>query len=61
MHPPCEWPAEDNGALPVEAESLELGPALLALGRDLADADLVGDDLNWLLALGLAPGSNQTP
>ena len=55
VHPSRERPAQHHAGPAVEAEPLELCPALLALGRDLAHADLVGHDLDRLLALGVAP------
>lgn len=55
MHPACEWSAEDDAGLSVVTHPLELCPALFALRRDLADADLVADDLDRLVTLGAAP------
>ena len=55
VHAPGEGPAEDDRGLAVEAESLELGAALLAARRHLAHADLVAHHLHRLHALGAAP------
>ena len=55
VHPTSEGPAEDHAGGPVEAHSLELRPALLAVAGDLADPDLVADHLHWLGTLGEAP------
>ena len=55
MHPSCERPAQDDAGLPVVAQPLELCPAFLAMGRDLAHPNLVTNHLNWLGALSLAP------
>ena len=55
VHPPCERPAQDDAGLPVVAQPLELCPAFLAMGRDLAHPNLVTNHLNWLGALSLAP------
>ena len=52
VHPTSEGPAEDHAGGPVEAHSLELRPALLAVARDLAHPDLVADHLHRLGALG---------
>ena len=56
MHPPGERSAENHTGRPIEAHSLELRPALLAVTGDLADPDLVADHLHWLGALCEAPG-----
>jgi len=50
MHPASPGPAEHHARPLVEAESLELRVAVLAVGTNLADADLVAHDLNGLLA-----------
>ena len=55
MHPSCERPAQDDAGLAVVAQPLELCPAFLAMGRDLAHPNLVTNHLNWLGALSLAP------
>ena len=60
MHPPSERPAENHTGGPIEAHPLELRPALLAVTGDLADPDLVADDLHWLGALCQAPGQTVT-
>ena len=55
MHPSCERPAQDDAGLAVVAQPLELCPAFLAMGRDLAHPNLVTNHLHWLGALSLAP------
>ena len=55
MHASCSRPAEDDGGGAVEADPLELGVAVLAVGRDLAHADLVAHHLHRLDALAAAP------
>ena len=49
MHATRVRPAEDDACFPVERHPLELGAAILAFGRDPADADLEADHLNGLL------------
>ena len=51
MHASGARPAEDDGGGAVEADPLELGVAVLAVGRDLAHADLVAHHLDRLLAV----------
>ena len=51
VHASGARPAEDDGGGPVEAEALELGVAVLAVGRHLAHADLVAHHLDRLLAV----------
>ena len=51
VHAPCSRPAEDDGGGPVEADALELGVAVLAVGRHLAHADLVAHHLDRLFAV----------
>ena len=55
VHPPGEGAAEHHAGRPVEAHPLELCPALLAVPRHLAHADLVADHLHGLAALRPAP------
>jgi hypothetical protein len=55
MHAAGEGPAQHHAALPVEAHTLELGAALLAMGGHLADPDLVADHLHGLATLRLPP------
>lgn len=50
MHATRVRPAEDDACFPVERHPLELGAAILAFGRDAADADLEADHLNGLFA-----------
>ena len=56
MHPARPGSAEHHAGPPVEAEPLELRVAVLAVGADLADADLVAHDLNGFLAAQRLPG-----
>lgn len=51
MHAASERLAEHNARRSIVAELLELGRAILALWRDFADANLVADHLDRLLAL----------
>ena len=55
VHPAGEGPAEHHARLPVEVHALELGAALLAVGRHLAHADLVAHHLHRLRALRSSP------
>ena len=55
VHAPGARPAEDDGGGAVEAEALELGVAVLAVGRHLAHPDLVAHNLDRLLAVDHAP------
>ncbi len=50
MHPARPGSAEHHAGSPVEAEPLELRVAVLAVGTNLADSNLVAHDLNGLLA-----------
>ena len=56
MHSSRPWPAKDDGCFSIKAEPLELRVAILAVGRHLADADLVAHHLDWLLARDGIPG-----
>ena len=58
VHPARLGPAEHHARPAVEAESLELGVAVLAVRADLADPDLVADDLDRLLAANRVPEKN---
>lgn len=51
MHATGQRLAEHDTRLAVVAELLELGEAVLALGRHFAHADLVADHLDGLFAL----------
>ena len=59
VHSSRERPAEHHAGLAVEAQPLKLSPALFAVGRHLADADLVAHNLHGLLALGGTPGKDE--
>ena len=56
VHSSSSWPAKDDTGPAVEAEPLELGVTILAVGADLADPDLVAHHLNRFLAAQWIPG-----
>ena len=59
VHPARLGSAEHHAGPAVEAESLELRVAVLAVRADLADPDLVADDLDRLLAANRVPEKNR--
>lgn len=58
MHAPGLGPTKDHAGPAIEAQPLEVGVAILAARRDLTDANLVRDDLNWLLAYDRVPAKS---
>ena len=46
MHPSGEGSADDDARAVAAVQSLELGPALLAVRTDLAHSDLVAHDFD---------------
>ena len=55
MHPASVRPAHHHAGLPIEADPLEVRPAVLTPSGYLTDPYFVADHLYWLPALDEAP------
>ena len=55
VHSAGEGSAHNNAGAVAVVQPLELCPALLAVRADLANANFIAHNLNWLSAFGNAP------
>jgi hypothetical protein len=61
VHSAGEGSADNDAGAVAVVQPFELGPALLAVRADLANANFIAHNLNWLSAFGNAPNTKENP